>query len=427
MKFFNHIFYFLLIILFLTASAHPSRACSIPVYDYALEHWSADPYDVLVFHRGALSAEDQAKVDKMQKAPNDEKLSSNITVRTINLDDSPNPAIKKLWENQKRSELPLMVVRYPRFSKVFESVWSGGLRTADTDNILKSPVRKEIARRIISGEVAVWAFLESGDKKEDKAKLDLLQTELKRMSETLKIISPTDFGQPAETDDAVKFSVLKISRNDPREKFFVQMLLNSEPDLKTLSKPMAFPIFGRGRALYALVGSGINADNIESVSTFLVGWCSCEVKELNPGVDILMSVDWDRALYDSSLLYEDEEVSEPVAVVIENVEKSKIESQKEEKPEVKQNEDSGEQKNIKADEEKTQESETVDSSDKLNRTELDKEIRRITASSNSITTPKIDNGSGSLLRNILITVLVIVVGVASVTSFMLWKRKQRAN
>ena len=43
----------------------------------------------------------------------------------------------------------------------------------------------------------------------------------------------------------------------------LQMLLNTEDDLKTMKEPMAIPVFGRGRALYALVGKGINEETIE--------------------------------------------------------------------------------------------------------------------------------------------------------------------
>jgi hypothetical protein len=57
---------------------------------------------------------------------------------------------------------------------------------------------------------------------------------------------------------------------------------------------MAFPIFGRGRALYALVGNGIAPDLIEEASQFLCGACQCTVKRENPGVDLLMHVAWDQ-------------------------------------------------------------------------------------------------------------------------------------
>jgi hypothetical protein len=74
------------------------------------------------------------------------------------------------------------------------------------------------------------------------------------------------------------------------------MLLRSEPDLAERSDPMVFPVFGRGRALLPLVGAGITARNIHDSAAFLVGACSCEVKELNPGFDLLLAANWEGLL-----------------------------------------------------------------------------------------------------------------------------------
>jgi hypothetical protein len=72
----------------------------------------------------------------------------------------------------------------------------------------------------------------------------------------------------------------------------VRQLLGSEPDLAGLSEPMAFPVFGRGRVLYALVGAGITAENVRKAAEFLGGDCSCTVKRDNPGTDLLLIADW---------------------------------------------------------------------------------------------------------------------------------------
>ena len=57
---------------------------------------------------------------------------------------------------------------------------------------------------------------------------------------------------------------------------------------------MVFPLFGRGRALHALVGEGMTASLIDEAARFLTGACQCTVKAQNPGVDLLMNVDWDQ-------------------------------------------------------------------------------------------------------------------------------------
>ena len=80
---------------------------------------------------------------------------------------------------------------------------------------------------------------------------------------------------------------------------------------------MAFPVLGRGRVLYALVGKGISEDTIAMASSFVVGPCSCQVKNLNPGFDLLLSVNWDEQLAGPKLSKEvPEATSEPVLLTI---------------------------------------------------------------------------------------------------------------
>ena len=43
--------------------------------------------------------------------------------------------------------------------------------------------------------------------------------------------------------------------------------------------------------------SQLNADLIHDLTEFLCGACSCQVKEQNPGFDLLLSTDWNAALF----------------------------------------------------------------------------------------------------------------------------------
>ena len=175
----------------------PIWACPIPVFQYALERWPADVYEVIVFHQEPLSLEDQAMVDKLQKAcpyeysaSSDGDFRANVIVKTVNLTTSPDEAMRKLWEAQSTSELPWMVVKYPGSSRIPENVWSGHFTAAAVEMLLDSPIRKEIARRILKGDTAVWVLLESGIQQQDDAAARLLETQLKKMEENLEILSP---------------------------------------------------------------------------------------------------------------------------------------------------------------------------------------------------------------------------------------------
>jgi hypothetical protein len=94
-------------------------------------------------------------------------------------------------------------------------------------------------------------------------------------------------------DLRLAFSILRLSREAPGENVFIDMLLATEPDLATLGEPIVFPVFGRGRVLYALAGGGIRSETIDEAAQFLIGRCSCQVKEENPGADLLVSADWE--------------------------------------------------------------------------------------------------------------------------------------
>jgi len=275
-----------------------ATACSVPVFRYALEKWASDPYQVVIFHQGELSAELRAAVDRLGgDAADDAARTANVRARTVDLSDAPEAELLALWKEQKNADPPWMVVRYPH---PMPDVWSGPLTAERVEQLLDSPARREIARRLLRGETAVWLLLESGDGARDDAAFDALQASLAKSQKTLKLpeIKEQDIAQGLVSIDPtelkIAFSTLRMSRNDPAEALFVEMLLGSEEDLRDLDEPMAFPVFGRGRVLYALVGAGINAETIAEANSTLVGECTCQVKEQNPGIDLVTSIDWDH-------------------------------------------------------------------------------------------------------------------------------------
>ena len=166
--------------------------------------------------------------------------------------------------------------------------------------ILDSPGRSRLAQRLLSGEVAVWILIKSGHDQKDRRALESLKTHLDRASATLRIPDTgVDVnGSPVDVTDfktyPVRFGLMEIAHDDPREDLLVSALLKSEPDLGRYDEPMAFPVFGRGRALYALVGDGIQEKNILEACRSMLAWCSCEIKSQNPGTDLLISADWSR-------------------------------------------------------------------------------------------------------------------------------------
>ena len=88
-------------------------------------------------------------------------------------------------------------------------------------------------------------------------------------------------------------SVVELSRNSRDEHHFASMLLNIEDDLKDISEPMLFGIFGRFRVLEPLVGKGITTEHINYLIQFLTADCSCIIKTQMPGIDMLYLNEWD--------------------------------------------------------------------------------------------------------------------------------------
>jgi hypothetical protein len=103
----------------------------------------------------------------------------------------------------------------------------------------------------------------------------------------------------------IHFSTLAVSRNDPAEEIFISMLLNHSPRMRSITdQPIAIPIFGRGRVLEGMIGEDITLEHTLGASSYLCSACSCQVKEENPGLDMLMAVKWDDHML-GSLIIED--------------------------------------------------------------------------------------------------------------------------
>ncbi|MBY0233137.1 MAG: hypothetical protein K2W96_27960 [Gemmataceae bacterium] len=244
----------LLLVLLLAVPA--ARACSVPVFRYALERWKPASFPIV------------AKGDRAE-------------------------------------------VRYPDSEDDDPPLWSGPAVGAEA--IKRSPARDELARLLASGESVVWLLLLSGDAAADRAAEALLRGELARLETVLALPPEKDTRDDLLSPVPLRlsFAVLRVRRDDPAEAVLVKQLLDLDDALAGAGGPMAFPVFGRGRVLCGLVGDGLSADEIASSSKYLCGSCSCTVKNDSPGRDLLMEADWPRLL-----MMEDAEEKERPAPVI---------------------------------------------------------------------------------------------------------------
>ena len=289
------------------AHAQVLQACSTPVFQYALERWQPDHYEVVILHRKPLGDEDNEIFELLRRSAGDDAAPANLSVRSIDLSQPVDPDDQKLVDAAEPSDdTPWMHVRYPAFTQTDRLAFSGPFNSEMAAALLDSPARREVVERIVAGDSAVWILIESGDPAKDDAAELVLQKRLSHLQNTLEVPKKTDavVSELFPADESVtnraelplRLTLLRVSRDDPAERGFVSMLVNSEPDLVEFQEPIAIPIFGRARSHYALVGKGISDDNIDDSCQFLCGSCSCEVKVQNPGADMLVRANWENLI-----------------------------------------------------------------------------------------------------------------------------------
>ncbi|MFZ2147792.1 MAG: hypothetical protein WAV28_11285 [Sedimentisphaerales bacterium] len=285
-------------------------ACSVPVFLYAMERWPADYYEAAFIHRGQLTEDEKQLLNELRQEDNERDPARrepteaflNLRILEVDIAATTDEKVKSLLltnesgRNAGPEILPVLALWYPSARGRTPPVWQGQLTPSTVAALLQSPTRQKLAERLIEGQTAVWIFVESGNANKDKAALRLLEQELEAAARELKEEAesvPDEFAVP---EVKYEFSTFSVSRSDPNERILLTLLLNSEPDFDEYpNEPVIFPVFGRGRVLYALIGDGITTDNIRESIAFLVGPCGCEIKMMSPGVDLLLAANWDAA------------------------------------------------------------------------------------------------------------------------------------
>jgi hypothetical protein len=286
----------------------PLTACRIPVFRYALEHWKPGTYDAIIVHHGPLSEAQQSLIQVMRNASSHVENPLNLRVSTIDLSDERQPtddngphsiSLEEAVAIDVIKDGPVLLLQYPPKFGQQQLAWKGRLTEENVQRLADSPLRHQISRRLIDGQSAVWVLIESGDGVADTQAAAVLRRELQRMESEIKLPGLAELAAEEEFQgDAaelrVEFSIVRMPRDDPREQIFLSLMMESEADLGRFRQPIAIPILGRGRTSHALVGNGINAQNIEETSRFICGDCSCQIKEQNPGRDLLFAVNWNK-------------------------------------------------------------------------------------------------------------------------------------
>lgn len=261
-------------------------ACEIPVYQWALLNWEPDVYELLVFHDEPLAPDIARALNELAEKASPAHRALNVVIRDLGPEADAGEDVAQIRQREQAGDSPWMALRYPGMPPNIPSLWTVSASPETLGLLSRSSVRDRITNALLRGISHVWVVLESGDPAKDAAARERLESALATMAAD---IDPDTISPNAH----ITSEIVTLRRDDPEEALLVQTLLRSEPDLFAYEEPMVFPVFGRGRALYALVGAGISADNLRDACAYVAGRCSCLVKDENPGVDLLLSANWD--------------------------------------------------------------------------------------------------------------------------------------
>jgi hypothetical protein len=257
------------------SSAFAAECCTIPVFRYALDRWEADKFHLVL---PASASQDRALNDLLRPLRANGK--ANLDIQT-----------------SKDTALAQAELRFSTRDQA--KLWSGKVDANSLPALLDSPARKAITEHILAGDSIVWVVADPGSP-EDEAHAQRIEKRLKFLEQVaaLPIQDPNDPdsqlgpGPPLN----LKFTLLRLRSDDPAEQMLIKMLAGPKGAVDPAKTSFAAAVFGRGRVLGAWPLDAFDDTALEDACMFLVGRCSCRLKNENPGWDVLMNVDWPGAL-----------------------------------------------------------------------------------------------------------------------------------
>jgi hypothetical protein len=268
---------------------------------------------VIVYHEGPLSTAESKWVERLESQTIDHGGFANAKVIRVAMaenvavdgdvadrDTAKMRELVKALDGLDKVVFPYVVARTKIGGKRMVNHWRGSLDDFSRVDVIRSPVRKELRRRLLSGDSVVWLMLRSSDRQRNDATRARMESDLEELATAVSL--PEGVGLPgselhSEVPLLVRFSLLEIDPADPREQFLVDLFRGFYPDLARDGEPLLVPVFGRGRALEVIPADDLDSNLTRDLSLFLAGACSCQVKEQNPGFDLLIEADWDSELF----------------------------------------------------------------------------------------------------------------------------------
>ncbi|HJT31858.1 MAG TPA: hypothetical protein VJ783_07370 [Pirellulales bacterium] len=295
--------------------ARSAGACSVPVFRYALEHWPADLFEVDVFFRGALTPEQRALVSQLEDQSQINGGAVNCEVIHCNLHEELADDLHAVGDTLGDVPLPHVVLRRPGGRRGSAVVWSGPLSKVKP-SLWTSPARDELIERLATGDSVVWLVFHGSDETTSQQVVEQLRAELPRLAAEIPL--PVADGLPesellTKLPLDIRFSVLEVAGKSADEVILRNLVTCGVVDDLGDDETIVVPVFGRGRAMTVLKAESIDEALLAECSGFLCGACSCQVKQSNPGFDLLLAVNWDERLWAQSDTQPPPAQTQPVA------------------------------------------------------------------------------------------------------------------
>ncbi len=288
--------------------------CNTPVNRYALYKWHASPYYIFHLRKGGDDSKGKPIQEGLKKFFTSDdheaqgekaegKKVTNFSYVAIDIDNQEEftqlpPKIRHSLQSVDESKYPFYLVVNPRGREVYR----GDLEVKDLALMADSPARQKMAKHLHDGCDGVLFFLPNEDKEASKKASE-------EVDKVIKLVAPKEEGKKEEkkatsldeliqgtdelSDSPLNVTRITLDRKDPAEKWFIRFLYACEDmEEEDLKEPMVYAAYGRGRIMEPYLGGGIIADNLLMVIRFINGPCSCQVKDENPGVDLLTTWDW---------------------------------------------------------------------------------------------------------------------------------------
>jgi hypothetical protein len=279
----------------------PARldACSVPVFRYALERWQADWYEIDLFYRGKLTESQRQHLDKLEGQAAFNGGTANFEMVRSDLDGQLDDDLLTLWQSLGEPELPLVVVRLPLPGGRRAVIWHGKLEEL-TQGLFDSPARREVSRRLLNGDSVVWLVIGDANSQSRSAAAAKLAAHLPALAEEIGL--PSGVGLPgselmSRVPLEVRFTHLSVDANDPQEAWLLRILRSQAPANAANDEALVAAICGRGRVFEVFRARDFDGEVLADVCRFLCGACSCQVKQLNPGFDLITATAWEEELF----------------------------------------------------------------------------------------------------------------------------------